>query len=520
MNPTPASGPAPGAGVPRGTGGVPTYYDEPAIKASHYGWMVAGYVFLAGLAGAAQVLAALAMLVPGDPRAAKLVGDARYVALAATLVGAILLVADLQTPKRWANMLRILRWTSPMSIGSWVLVGFGAATLLTVWVQAFEDLGLLGGFPRILALLLQWTAALLGMLMCTYTAPLLSSTSTPLWAASPNLLAASQAGFALASGASVLTLTRLAADSASRHPALTPIALLAAASALVLTLLWIARIAARRLAAPLREGRIATALGLGVFAVGLLLPIGLYATTLLGGGAGGGGSGGGGFAATPSSLRSAIAAAAGLTGSLLWRWVVIAAGNASANRPEDYFRFTGSQPGNRPAKTAARIATLTPPAGEAARAGKHAERPSPDSRAARLRRSVTAIVIVSAALLSLALAGTVAFRLVVAEGNPDRSARTHVDGGDMQRGQRIMTQYQCGACHRIPEVPAAHGTIGPTLEKFGLRSFIAGEIPNRPDVLVRWIVEPRALIPDTTMPSVGASVQDARDMAAYLMSLQ
>lgn len=315
---------------------IPTYYDEPPLKASHYGWMVAGYIFLGGLAGAAQVLAALAMLVPEDPRAAALVGDARYIALVATLAGAVLLIADLKTPRRWANMLRLVRWTSPMSIGSWFLTAFGALTTLTVIAQAMVDLAWIEAVPRGLDLLLQWSTALFGMLMCTYTAPLLSSTSTPLWAASPGLLAAAQASFSLASGTSSLTLTRLLADSASRHPALTSIALLAALAALVFTLLWLARLAGKGVSAPLREGKLGATLWLGVIVFGLLLPIGLYAFGMMNSQPG----------SSPSPLLSAIAALAGLTGSLLWRWVAIAAGNSSANRAADYFRFTGSEPGS------------------------------------------------------------------------------------------------------------------------------------------------------------------------------
>ena len=90
----------------------------------------------------------------------------------------------------------------------------------------------------------------------------------------------------------------------------------------------------------------------------------------------------------------------------------------------------------------------------------------------------------------------------------------------LQRGQRLLTQYQCGSCHAIPGIAAARGMQGPTLEAFGRRSYIAGRIPNRADHLVRWIVQPSALVPDTTMPAMGVSPEPARDMAAYLGSLK
>jgi cytochrome c len=100
--------------------------------------------------------------------------------------------------------------------------------------------------------------------------------------------------------------------------------------------------------------------------------------------------------------------------------------------------------------------------------------------------------------------------LMAACGAPDGSA---------ERGRRLLAQYQCGSCHAIPDVPGARGRVGPTLDRFGLRSYIAGEIANRPDTLTRWIEEPAALVPGTLMPDMGASAADARDMAAYLSAL-
>ena len=95
-------------------------------------------------------------------------------------------------------------------------------------------------------------------------------------------------------------------------------------------------------------------------------------------------------------------------------------------------------------------------------------------------------------------------------------ARSPVPGGDVERGKLLLAQYQCGACHRIPEVAAARGTLGPALDSYGRRSYIAGQIPNRPDALARWLVEPSAMKPGTAMPAMGVSAADARDMAAYL----
>jgi cytochrome c2 len=89
---------------------------------------------------------------------------------------------------------------------------------------------------------------------------------------------------------------------------------------------------------------------------------------------------------------------------------------------------------------------------------------------------------------------------------------------DPQRGRRLMAQYQCGSCHKAESVFAADGRQGPALDYFGRRSYIAGELPNTAAQLQRWLLNPPASVPGTTMPVLGVSAADARDIAAYLLS--
>jgi len=96
----------------------------------------------------------------------------------------------------------------------------------------------------------------------------------------------------------------------------------------------------------------------------------------------------------------------------------------------------------------------------------------------------------------------------------------HVRGGDADTGKRLMTQYQCTTCHVIPQVPGPNGDAGPSLEKVGRLSYIAGGIPNQPDRMVAWLLDPPALKPGTRMPSMGLTEQEARHMAAYLYTLR
>ncbi|MCL5026819.1 MAG: c-type cytochrome [Chloroflexi bacterium] len=83
-----------------------------------------------------------------------------------------------------------------------------------------------------------------------------------------------------------------------------------------------------------------------------------------------------------------------------------------------------------------------------------------------------------------------------------------------------MTKYNCGACHVIPGVQGATGTVGPALTHFGSSDDIADDGENTPDNLIKWLMNPQSLKPGTTMPNVGVTEADARDMAAFLYTLK
>ena len=103
--------------------------------------------------------------------------------------------------------------------------------------------------------------------------------------------------------------------------------------------------------------------------------------------------------------------------------------------------------------------------------------------------------------------------------DPAPPPHLQVVGGDPARGHAALALYGCGSCHIIPGVPGAQGTVGPPLADFALRAYLAGVVPNWPGYLVRWIMDPPAISPQTAMPNVGVAEQEARDMAAYLYTL-
>jgi cytochrome c len=93
-------------------------------------------------------------------------------------------------------------------------------------------------------------------------------------------------------------------------------------------------------------------------------------------------------------------------------------------------------------------------------------------------------------------------------------------GGDPSAGGRAAEHYGCGSCHTIPQIPAAHGLAGPPLSGIGRRLYVAGELPNTPENLMHWIRHPQAVNNKTLMPELGVTAQDARDIAAFLYSLE
>jgi cytochrome c2 len=92
-------------------------------------------------------------------------------------------------------------------------------------------------------------------------------------------------------------------------------------------------------------------------------------------------------------------------------------------------------------------------------------------------------------------------------------------GGDPNVGRRLVAAKGCGGCHTIGGVPGATGVAGPNLTNISLRPTIAGEtIPNSPDMLVRWLLDPPAVKPGTSMPKLGLTESEARDLVAFLES--
>ncbi|AKT52919.1 polysulfide reductase [Arsenicicoccus sp. oral taxon 190] len=162
-----------------------SYYDRPIVKPAPWTHDIPEYLFVGGLAAGSSLLAAGADLMdmPGLRR------QARWTALVSIGSATYLLIHDLGRPERFLNMLRIVRLTSPMSVGSWILAGYGPLA----GVAAVAELA--GPLERSLPAPLQPLARLLGWVgrpaglgaaffsppLAAYTAVLLGNTATPGW---------------------------------------------------------------------------------------------------------------------------------------------------------------------------------------------------------------------------------------------------------------------------------------------------------------------------------------------------
>ena len=175
---------------------VRSYYGRPVLKEPVWTWEIPWYFFFGGLAGASSVLSLSARVAGNDALARR----ALLVAMGGATVSPVLLIMDLGRPERFYNMLRVVKPTSPMSLGTWVLSAFGTSTGAAV---ASEVLGVLPRIGRALGTV----SAFLGPALSTYTAVLITDTSVPVWHEArrelPVVFAASSAASAGAAAALV-----------------------------------------------------------------------------------------------------------------------------------------------------------------------------------------------------------------------------------------------------------------------------------------------------------------------------
>jgi len=160
-----------------------SYYGRPVVKASPWEHDIPAYLFLGGVAAGSSLLAAGADLT-GRPALRR---TGRLASLVGLTLSMLALVKDLGRPERFHHMLRVVKPTSPMSVGTWLLTLYGpfaglaaAGELRGLLPRRLRD-GVAGRLLGASARPAGLTAAVVAPTIASYTAVLLSDTATPTW---------------------------------------------------------------------------------------------------------------------------------------------------------------------------------------------------------------------------------------------------------------------------------------------------------------------------------------------------
>ncbi|MCW2613343.1 MAG: nrfD, partial [Frankiales bacterium] len=160
-----------------------SYYGRPIVKASPWEHDIPAYLFLGGVMAGSSLLSAGADLT-GRPAMRR---TGRVGALLALTASMVALVHDLGRPSRFLNMLRVVKVTSPMSVGTWLLTVYGpfaglagASELRPLLPRRLRD-GLVGRLLGASGRPAGLVAAAVAPTIASYTAVLLSDTATPTW---------------------------------------------------------------------------------------------------------------------------------------------------------------------------------------------------------------------------------------------------------------------------------------------------------------------------------------------------
>ena len=92
-------------------------------------------------------------------------------------------------------------------------------------------------------------------------------------------------------------------------------------------------------------------------------------------------------------------------------------------------------------------------------------------------------------------------------------------GVNSARGAALIVKLGCGTCHMVPGIDGATALVGPPLDHMGSRVYIAGVLRNTPDNMIAWLRDPQAVVPGNAMPNMGIDEDQARDITAYLDTL-
>ena len=238
----------------------------------------------------------------------------------------MLLIYDLHTPKRFYNMFRVAKARSPMSIGTWILTAFSTFAGVAALGQIVTDVRPRWRWAQRVASVAQIPAGISGAGLSTYTAALISATSTPIWAAAPRATAVRFASSSIATAAAALAVGEA---SPRTRRSLSNLLIAALTTEMAATLVSDQRFKQAGIEDG-RSGPWGKVEKIGATGLGVMLPLGLLIASRLG-------------------RRDALTTAAGvaaIAGSAAMRVSMLGVGMESARRPDISMRF--AQPDNLP----------------------------------------------------------------------------------------------------------------------------------------------------------------------------
>jgi mono/diheme cytochrome c family protein len=117
-----------------------------------------------------------------------------------------------------------------------------------------------------------------------------------------------------------------------------------------------------------------------------------------------------------------------------------------------------------------------------------------------------------------ALLALIALATWRAEGQTLRDVLSGDDGPTAEEalGRDLVEAHGCGTCHVIPTVEGADGLTGPPLTAMARQAYVAGVLPNTPEALARFVMDPQAVDPRSAMPDLGLDAGEAAAIAAFL----
>lgn len=198
-----------------------SYYDRPVVKKVHWTWKIWLYFWLGGIAGGASAITALFELVGNPERDRSLIRAGHYVSLVGLILSPIFLIWDLGRPERFHHMLRIVKFRSPLNLGTYFLTLTGALCGINLARQVVED-GIISksSLPGRISLLAanpvtEVMQGVGGLAVGGYTGVVLSATATPLWAEAATTMGPIFLATSFSNGAASISLARTLTGSTS-----------------------------------------------------------------------------------------------------------------------------------------------------------------------------------------------------------------------------------------------------------------------------------------------------------------